>query len=82
MHYVTRSIDNAILARNGRWYVSLADASDIKLYKSLANAQRHGLGKIPSSMYKDELGNMQSIGTVHTIREGYAVNRLGQQEPI
>tara|TARA_R100000808_G_C2143105_1_gene150869 strand:+ start:2077 stop:2325 length:249 start_codon:yes stop_codon:yes gene_type:complete len=81
MHYVTRAIDGAILAKDGKWYLSLADAGDIKIFKRLSNAERHGLGRIPQSMYKQELGNMSAIGTVHTIREGYAVNRVGQQEP-
>ena len=55
-----------------------SNAGDIKFFKRLSNAQKYGLGKIPESMHKPELGNMCSIGTVYTLREGDTVNICGQ----
>jgi hypothetical protein len=77
-HFVQRAIDGAILGKNGKWYKMFSDARDIKFFKRLSNAQKYGLGKIPESMHKPELGNMYSIGTVKTVREGESVNICGQ----
>lgn len=77
-HFVTRAIDDAILGKNGKWYKMFSDVGDIKFFKRMSNAQKYGLGKIPESMHKPELGNMYSIGTVHTVGEGESVNVCGQ----
>jgi hypothetical protein len=77
-HFVERAIDGAILGKNGRWYKMFSDVGDIKLFKRMSNAQKYGLDKIPESMHKPELGNMFSIGTVHTLRDGDEVNICGQ----
>ena len=78
MNFVTRSIDGAILGTDGKWHKAFAEVGDIKFFKRISNAQKYGLGKIPESMYKSELGNMYSIGTVHTVNEGESVNVFGQ----
>ena len=77
-YFVKRAIDDAILGKNNKWYKMFSDVHDIKLFKRLSNAQKYGFGKIPESMHKPELGNMYSIGTVKTVREGESVNICGQ----
>jgi hypothetical protein len=77
-YFVKRAIDDAILGKNNKWYKMFSDVHDIKLFKRLSNAQKYGLGKIPESMYKPELGNMASIGTVVSVRDGETVNICGQ----
>lgn len=76
-YFVTRSIDNAILGKDGRWMKQFADAGDIKFYSSIGRAQKFGIGRIPGSMYKDELGNTRSIGTCHAVYPDETVNIVG-----
>ena len=75
--FVTRAIDGATLGRDGRWCNVFSDVNDIKFFKRLSNAQKHGLGKIPEALYKPEQGNMFSIGTVKTVRKGESVDIFG-----
>jgi hypothetical protein len=80
-YFVRRSIDGAILAKNGGWYKTFGDVGDVKLYKTLRNAQKYGSGRIPDRMYRQELGNLQSIGTVVTVRDGQTVDVCGNVFP-
>lgn len=77
-YFVTRAIDNAILGKDGGWMKQFANAGDIKFYSSCGRAQKFGLGRIPESMYKDEPGSTQSIGTCHAVYLGETVNIVGQ----
>jgi hypothetical protein len=77
-YFVTRSIDNAILGKDGRWVRLFADVGDIKFYASCARATKYGFAKIPASMYKTEPGNMESIGTAHAVYRDESVNICGQ----
>jgi len=79
-YFVRRSIDGAILGKNGRWYTMFSHAGDIKFYSRLHNAQKYGLGRIPRSLHKHEFGNLYSAGTVVTLYDGDSVNVCGQVE--
>ena len=70
MYFVTRAIDDAVLGRDGNWHKMFADVGEVKFFKRISNAQKYGIGNIKESMYRPELGNMHSIGTVHAVREG------------
>jgi hypothetical protein len=80
-HFVIRSIDNAILTIGGTWEQK-PWIDQIKFYKNLSNAQRFGLGRIPPSLYKKELGNLYSIGTVKTVYPGESVDCFGNVEKV
>jgi len=43
MIYFIKRADGAILGRNGRWYNMFSHAGDIKVYKRLNAAIKHGL---------------------------------------
>lgn len=76
-YFVTRSIDNAILGKDGRWMKQFAHAGDIKFYSTVGRAAKYGFAKIPASMYRPELGNMESIGTAHAVYHDESVNICG-----
>ena len=76
-YFVTRSIDGAILGKDGRWMKQFAHAGDIKFYSSVGRATKHGFDKIPESMHKPELGNMHSVGTAHAVYHDESVNVCG-----
>ena len=76
-YFVTRSIDNAILGKDGRWMKQFSNAADIKFYSTVGRATKYGFAKIPESMYKPELGNTESIGTAHAVFHDETVNICG-----
>ena len=75
--FVRRSLDDAILGTDGRWYKKLADVGDIKLYSSCGRAQKYGITRIGRRMQVHAGGDLYSVGSCHAVYSEQSLDCCG-----
>jgi hypothetical protein len=75
--FVRRSLDDAILGTDGRWYKKLADVGDIKLYSSCGRAQKYGITRIGRHRQVHAGGNSYLVGSCHAVYSEQSLDCCG-----
>lgn len=75
--FVRRSLDDAILGTDGRWYKKLADVGDIKLYSSCGRAQKYGITRIGRHRQVHVGGNSYLVGSCHAVYSEQSLDCCG-----